>query len=73
MKNYDITIVIEKDEDGNYLAICPSLQGCYAEGSSEEEVTELIEDAIRLHIEDRLENNEPVYEEVKSKKISIAI
>ena len=73
MKNYDITIVIEKDEDGNYLAICPSLQGCYTEGSSEEEVTELIEDAIRLHIEDRLENNEPIYEEVKSKKISIAI
>ncbi|MFZ1321002.1 MAG: type II toxin-antitoxin system HicB family antitoxin [Ignavibacteria bacterium] len=60
MKNYNFTVVIDKDEDGNYLAICPSLQGCYTEGSSMEEAMELIEDAVRLHIEDRLENNEPL-------------
>lgn len=54
MKSYDFTVVVEKDEDGNFLAICPALQGCYTEGSTQEEALELIRDAIKLHIEDRL-------------------
>ncbi|MEO8399717.1 MAG: type II toxin-antitoxin system HicB family antitoxin [Ignavibacteriaceae bacterium] len=73
MKNYNFTVVIDKDEDGNYLAICPSLQGCYTEGDTEDEAMESIKDAIRLHIEERLQNDEPIYEEVNSKKISVAV
>lgn len=53
MKNYKVTVVIEKDENGKFLAICSSLQGCYTEGDTLEEAGSLIEDAIRLHIEDR--------------------
>ena len=40
MKPYEFTVVIEKDEDGRYLAICPGLQGCYTEGETEEEARE---------------------------------
>jgi predicted RNase H-like HicB family nuclease len=54
-----LPVVIEKDSDG-YYAYCPSLQGCYTQGDSYEEALENIEDAIRLHIEDRLANNEPI-------------
>lgn len=50
MSDYQFTVVIERDEDGRYLAICPALQGCYTEGETEEEAWEMIEDAIRLHI-----------------------
>ena len=50
MKVYDLTVVIENDEDGNFLAICPALQGCYTEGATLEEALEMIEDAIKLHI-----------------------
>ena len=73
MKNYGYTIVIDKDEDGKFLAICPSLQGCYAEGDTLEEAKELIEDAIKLHIQDRIEKGETEREEVFSGKISIAV
>lgn len=73
MKNYNFTIVIEKDEDGKYVAICPALQGCYSEGNTAEEAEKMLEDAIRLHIEDRLANDEPIYEEISSKKIRIAV
>jgi predicted RNase H-like HicB family nuclease len=45
--------VIEKDEDG-YFVSCPVLQGCYSQGDSYEEAVDNIEDAIRLHIEDRI-------------------
>jgi predicted RNase H-like HicB family nuclease len=71
MKEYQFTVVIERDEDGRYLAICPALQGCYTEGETEGEATKLIEDAIRLHVEARLARGEPIYEEVSSTKISV--
>jgi predicted RNase H-like HicB family nuclease len=52
-------VIIEKDKDG-YFAFCPDLQGCYTQGDSYEEVLSNIEDAIRLHIEDRLKNGKPI-------------
>jgi predicted RNase H-like HicB family nuclease len=73
MANYEFTIVIEKDEDGRYLAICPALQGCYTEGETEQEARELIKDAIRLHIESRRSRNEPIYQEVGSEKVRVAV
>lgn len=51
-----LPVVIEKDADG-YFAYCPSLQGCYTQGDTYEEVIKNIKDAIRLHIEDRLADN----------------
>lgn len=57
MKNFKLTVVIEKDEDG-YFALCPELQGCYAQGDTYDEALKNIEDAIKLHIQDRLETGE---------------
>lgn len=59
MTDYRFAIVIEKDKDG-YFAYCPELQGCYTQGVTFEEVTSNIRDAIRLHVEDRLANDETV-------------
>ena len=59
IQRYLMPVVIEKDNEG-YFASCPILQGCYAQGDTYEEAVQKIEDAIRLHIEDHLENNEPV-------------
>ncbi len=72
MKNYQFTVIVQQDEDGNYLAICPALQGCYAEGETKEEALAYLKDVIQLHIEDRLDRNEPIYEEIFSQKLSIA-
>jgi predicted RNase H-like HicB family nuclease len=59
MVNYRFAIVVEKDKEG-YFAYCPELQGCYTQGGTFEEVMENIKDAIKLHVEDRLANNETV-------------
>lgn len=59
MKTYFFPIIIEKDEDG-YTACCPALQGCYTQGDSYEEVMENINDAIRLHLEDREAEKEDI-------------
>jgi predicted RNase H-like HicB family nuclease len=55
---YRVTVVIEQDEDG-YVAFSPELQGCYAQGETWEEAMAMIQDAIRLHLEDRAAAGDP--------------
>ena len=54
MDTYRFSVVVEKDQDG-YFAFCSELQGCYTQGETYEKAIENIKDAIRLHVEDRLE------------------
>lgn len=73
MTDYEFTVVIERDEDGRYVAVCPALQGCYTEGETEEEARELVLDAIRLHLQDRIEAGEPINREVGTAKVRVAV
>lgn len=73
MTQYEFTVVIERDEDGRFLAVCPALQGCYTEGETEDEARTLIQDAIRLHVEDHLATGEPIYQEVGTTKVRVAV
>ncbi len=73
MTEYGFTVVIETDEDGRFVAICPALQGCYTEGETEAEASELVKDAIRLHIQDRLSSGEPIYKEIGSTKVRVGV
>lgn len=59
MRTYRFSVVIEEDKEG-YFAFCPELEGCYTQGDIYEEVLENIKDAIRLHVEDRIENGEDI-------------
>ena len=56
---FRLPVVIEKDANG-YFAICPSLQGCYTQGNSYEEALKNIEEAVQLHVDDRLEAGEAI-------------
>jgi len=60
MATYRFKIIVERDEDGVYIASCPALQGCYSQGDTYEEAVENLKDAIRLHIEARREIGEPI-------------
>ena len=59
MKNYRFSVIVERDKEG-YFAFCPELQGCYTQGDTYEQVIANIKDAIKLHVEDRLANKEPI-------------
>jgi predicted RNase H-like HicB family nuclease len=52
-------VVIERDQDG-YFVFCPIRQGCYTQGDFYEEAMDNIQDAIQLHIADRLVAGEPI-------------
>ena len=68
MNNYQLSIVIEQDNDG-YFVFCPELQGCYSQGNTYEEALENIKDAIKLHIEDIIANKESL-PKIKSLSLS---
>jgi predicted RNase H-like HicB family nuclease len=46
-------VVIERDEDGYYVASVPQLPGCHTQGRSLDEVTLRIREAIELCLESR--------------------
>ena len=47
---YQFPVVIEKDEDGFFVADCPNLVGCHTQGKTLEEAITNIRDAIKLHL-----------------------
>ena len=74
MKQYHFSVVIEKDSEG-YYAFCPELQGCYSQAVTYEEIIENIQDAIRLHVQDRVAAGEeiPQSEQVSLTYFDIAV
>jgi predicted RNase H-like HicB family nuclease len=53
-------VILYLDEDGGYVAECPSLPGCHSQGDSIEEAIANIKEAIEVWIEDAVEHGEPV-------------
>lgn len=50
LKSYQFPVIIEKDEDGFFVADCPDLAGCHTQGKTYEEALINIEDAIKLNL-----------------------
>ncbi len=53
-------IIIEPDEDGIFVAECPSLPGCVSQGATREAAIANIRDAIKGYIASLEKHNEPV-------------
>ncbi len=47
----NIQILIQRDEDGKYIASCPAIRGCHAQGDTYEEALLSIKEAIELNLE----------------------
>jgi predicted RNase H-like HicB family nuclease len=46
-----LSVLIESDEDGTYLAYVPALPGCHTQGRTLAEVEDRILEAIELYLE----------------------
>lgn len=53
-------ITIEQDEDGMFIAECPSILGCISQGKTEQEALGNIKDAVRQCLEVRAEKGMPL-------------
>jgi predicted RNase H-like HicB family nuclease len=64
-----IKVVIEKGEDGYFVARCPSLKSCWSQGKTEEEALKNIREAIELY----LEPDEELVEDKRHKVYEVAV
>ena len=48
----NLPVIVEKDEDGFYVAECPSLDGCYTQGKSLDEALKNIREVIQICLEE---------------------
>ncbi len=73
MKVLDFKVIIEPDETGGYVAICPSLPGCYSQGETIEEALENIKEAILLVLEDMEAQGEEIPDPSRTLVASVVV
>jgi predicted RNase H-like HicB family nuclease len=61
MKNNELFVVIERDEDGIYIGDVPQLKACYSQGDTADELMKNIREVIEMCLEE-LEEEEPTTE-----------
>lgn len=59
------TVVLERDEDGIYVATVPALPGCISDGNTVEEAMKNIGEAIRGYVEDMKEDGEKIPKDIE--------
>lgn len=70
----DYTILLEKSEDGYYVATVPGLPGvCVSQGKTKKEALENIKEALELHLEGLREDGIPIVQVSKPKLEKIRI
>ena len=65
------TVTIQQDEDGVYIAECPSIPGCLSQGATEGEAEANIEDAIRECLAVRAQQGLPLT--VSTREVEVAV
>ncbi|MBI4388798.1 MAG: type II toxin-antitoxin system HicB family antitoxin [Nitrospinae bacterium] len=66
-------ILIEQDEDGVYIAECPSLPGCVSQGKTRKEALENIQDAMKGYLESLKKHNDPLPPPIEEEIVEISI
>ena len=66
-------ILIEEDEDGIFVAECPSLPGCVSQGKTRKEAVNNIRDAIKGYLESLEKHNEPIPPPIQEETVEVVI
>jgi antitoxin HicB len=66
-------VIIEQDEDGVFVANCPTLPGCISQGKTRAEVHANIKEAIQGYLESLKKHDEPIPPPISEEIIEIAV
>jgi predicted RNase H-like HicB family nuclease len=66
-------IFIEQDEDGIFVAECPSLPGCISQGETRKQAIENIQGAIRGYLESLEKHDEPIPPSIDEEIVEVAL
>ena len=59
-KSMKYRVYLEQDEDGVFVATCPTLPGCVSQGQTRAEATANIREAIEGYLKSLLKHGDPV-------------
>lgn len=66
-------ILIEQDEDGQFVAVCPTLPGCVSQGKTREEARVNIADAIAGYLASLQKHDEPIPPPITEEVVEVAL
>ena len=66
-------ITLDRDEDGAWVAECPSIPGCVSQGESRSEAEENVREAIIACLEVRAERGMPLTIETRGVDVPVAV
>lgn len=66
-------VLIESDEDGVFVATCPSLPGCVSQGKTREEARTNIQEAIEGYLTSLKKHGESIPPEIREELVEVAI
>ncbi|MGQ0376419.1 MAG: type II toxin-antitoxin system HicB family antitoxin [Nitrososphaerota archaeon] len=66
-------ITLQEDEDGIYVAKCPSLPGCISQGKTRSEALNNIKDAIEGYLQSLRKHNEPIPPSIDEELVEINV
>ena len=66
-----ITVTLDRDEDGVWIAECPSIPGCVSQGETRDEALANIREAIELCFEVRAETGLPLTIETQQVEVTL--
>ncbi|MFH1595692.1 MAG: type II toxin-antitoxin system HicB family antitoxin [Pseudomonadota bacterium] len=66
-------VIIEQDEDGVFVANCPTLPGCISQGNTRAQAQANIKEAIQGYLESLKKHDEPIPPPITEEVIEIAI
>jgi antitoxin HicB len=77
MENYQFTVIIERQPEGEYLVTVPILPGCVTEGRTLEEARGMASDAISAYCASLRNHDEPIpvesFDEQYIGRLSVAV
>ncbi len=69
--NMKFFITVFRDEDGMFIAECPSIPGCVSQGKTEQEAERNIQEAIKECLEVRAEKGMPLTVAIRQVEVSV--
>jgi len=65
------TVTVDRDEDGVWVAECPSIPGCVSQGKTRDEAIANIQEAIAACLEVRAERGMPLT--IETRQVEVAL
>ncbi len=64
-------VIIEQDEDGVFVAVCPTLPGCVSQGKTRDDAILNIKDAIEGYLASLKKHNEPIPPSIEEEVVEV--